>query len=296
MAATLTIDIDDPGASPTPGAGGTPSFPGGSPVPVIVVGPNPLPVTGVGGKGAGAGAGAGGPNPGRQRGFFDGVRGGANAVGAGVRATGQVGASVAGNDSLGAFSKAANTATSALAALGPKGAALGAVLQVGTTAVTAFAGTVNALVARGRELARVNGVIAGAAARADANRFRSDLKEADKLGPQFAKLIELQQKSDEVFRAVAMPVKEFLLDKANRMLEGLLESAAKVIDGINDVYDFLNGLAPKSDVLTRLAREIRDILRGTGGENPLDAWLNAMRDFDGPDAPGLGRDLGRPVR
>jgi hypothetical protein len=119
---------------------------------------------------------------------------------------------------------------------------------------------------------------------------------ADALGPQLAKIIENQQKAEEVTARILFPIKEWLLDKANRILGGMLEGTADVVDGINELIDFLNGPGlGKVALLTQMAKDIRDILRGAGGANPLDAWINALTNFVGPNPPPVPAGLGRPV-
>jgi hypothetical protein len=211
------------------------------------------------------------------------------ATGVGLASQGAVGVS-RGDPSQGLFA-AVNVASQGLATLGPKGQAAAVALGAVTTAVGAFRAVVDNFVTRGRELAGVSGVIGGAAARADVRRFQADIREADALGPQLAKLIENQQKAEEVTARILFPIKEWLLDKANRILEGLLEGSADAIDAINELIDFMNGpLFGRVAALEKMAKDIRDILRGAGGANPLDAWINALNNFAGPNPPPVPRD------
>ncbi len=259
---------------------------------VFIVGQaRPLDVNGMGGAGGGTrgAGGTGGPPPislaraERNLNLAGSVAGGAGAVGA----------AEAGNNTLQGFSAAARTASTVLSSLGPKGALLGAGLTAATAGVTAFSSTVNAFVARGRELARVNSQVAGAVAVADANRYRSDIREGERLGPQLSRMIENQEKADAVFREIMLPIKGYVLEKLNMILEGILKGIADAIDGLNEVVNAVSPIGGRLAVLTNMAQAIRDILAGNRGGNELQGWLDGLANFRDPNAanaaPGVPR-------
>jgi hypothetical protein len=296
MAAELKIVIDDSGSgksgagsggglpgAPAPGTSAVSAF--DRPVAVLVMGPKPLPVQVVDGKKKeGAEKKPPKPKPLSQR--------AAGGLSAGARAAGEISSALARNENLKAFSAAAGGLSGALSAAGGYGIAFGAAVQVATTAVGSFSTTVNAFAQRGRELAGINGPLAGASARADVIRYRADLREGQQLGPQLARLLENQAKADAVFREIMLPIKEFILDKLNRLLEGGLSALADIVEGIAEMVKTLKG--DPAD-LVKLAKEIRDILKGGGPAGPIDDWVNALRGFRGPDARPVDPFLGKPV-
>jgi hypothetical protein len=205
-----------------------------------------------------------------------------------------------------AFAAAAGGATRALAALGPVGIVAGAALGATVVGVKAFTDTVDAFVARGRELASMNGQLAFATASADVTRFRSDKREADTLGPQLAKLIENQAKANEIFQVIMLPIKDFILGKLNMSIELGLQGVLAVVENAAAIQMILNfvfapgalamGAARELIDMKKLAVEIRDLLRGGPKIDVLTEWVNAMRDFKGPAAPGPRPGLGGVIR
>lgn len=293
------------GSSPSP-APAPPPRPAGGPPPltpsafdrpfaVLVVGPKPIDVRIVDGGEGGSGGGGEKKEPADRKPKEGWTRWAARNVGAASRGAGVAAAAAAGNQGMAGFQAGIAGASNALSALGPKGMAAAAALQSVGMAATAVQRTVDAFVARGRELSGLSGPLAGATAVADVRKFQADMREADRLGPQMARLIENQQKSDEVMRAILMPVKEWILDRLNAMMEGMLKGSAELIDGINEMIDWLNGPANgKLDVLTRMAKEIRDILKGAGPNAGVDRWLDDLRDFAGQFQRPMG-PIGAPI-
>lgn len=297
MAAELKIVIDDSGvgsSSPAPGGGSPSPLPrGGAPVPfpspgpatsavpafdrpiaVIVMGPNPLPVTIVGDKGKGNGAGAGPAKPPEGWGAWAFRNAGKTAGAAGVVASG-----AAANKAMPAFNTVIAGATMGLARLGPYGLAAAAAVGAAGASVVAFKGTVDAFVARGRELSGYNGNLAASSAIADVRKLVTDLREADKLGDLYAKLTEAHSKNEQAMSELLMwlkgPLIEFLtvsLNAANNSLVSILECVDKLtlhtVPGLGD-----------------LIKDIKRILAGDdlGGLNKLvNEWLNAPRGIRVP--------------
>ena len=227
-----------------------------------------------------------------QIGRIRGVQAQANNLTSGA---GQFGVAAAGNSGVGMVGAAANTAATALSALGPKGVALGAALQVGAAGVAAFTGAVNAFATRGRELAGFDPRLAGAAAKADLGRMQSDMREADVLGEKMALMIENQEKADATFREIMLPIKSAVLDGLNEILEGGLGLLVEILQAIRDLAAFIKLPA---DVLTRIdgtLKRIRDIIDGGRDADPIETWIKDLGKFIAPPAPPAVK-FGFPVR
>ncbi len=305
MAATITLEIDDPGAgaapAPAPAPSGAPAPappPVASsvvafdrPIPVVIMGPVPIRVTIDGGKAPG-----GVPAPKAKTPKPPWAARAARVVGQTAEVAGQTASTLAQNRGVASFSAAAGGASRALMALGPAGIVAGAALGASALAVKAFTETVGAFTARGRELAAFNGQLAYASAAADVSRFRSDKRDADVLGPQLAKLIENQAKAEATFAAIARPIQEFLLGKLNTTLELGLKGILALVENADKVAIAFPILVPlilaRGDEIAKVGREIRDILAGGGKIDVLGDWLKALRDFKGPPAPGPVPALG----
>lgn len=220
----------------------------------------------------------------------------ANAIGAAVGGIGTAGAGIAQNDPGAAISSVARTASLGLAALGPKGFVAAAALQATVGAVTAFRETVNAFVARGRELSGLSGTLASATAQADVRKLQADLREAQQVGPAMARLIEVQSKADAAVQRLLEPIKIVITEKLTVFLETSLKFMLGVLEfvdglkaalggpGLVVLSPLLGGLAAITD-LKSMIRDIRDILRGTAGPSLITDWLNALSGFVAPAAP-----------
>jgi hypothetical protein len=141
---------------------------------------------------------------------------------------GMVGTGLAQNQAMPMLAGAAMTASRGLAMLGPVGMAAAAGLTVVTAAVGAFKAVVDAFVQRGRELSGLNAGLAASSARADVTRIRADIREADRLGPQMARLIDNQVKAETTLREMLLPIKNFLL----KVLNTVIETGLKGLDGM----------------------------------------------------------------
>lgn len=264
------------------------------PVSVFIAGPRPIDVRVVGGTGSGAPAPrvTPGSGPGSAPTRFPSATGVANAAAFGIRSAGQVGAAAVQNQGQQAFSAAANTATAALSALGPKGMVLAAAFQASTAAVTAFTSTANAAAARGRELSGYDGRLATTSANADVARLMGDIREARNLSAGYSRMIAAQAKSDEAIRAMFEPFKEWFMTWAPGAMDALLDMLSNVlraVDKVNPFSDLFKKMADNLDK-TREALE-RGLL---GGMPMIDAWKIAAGGMNLPE--GDAGPAGMPAR
>ncbi len=179
---------------------------------------------------------------------------------------------------------ATDVAARGLNTLGRGGIAAAAALQIGTMAVTAFSKTVDGFVARGRELAGMNGQLAGASAYADITRMRSDLREAQELGPQMARLIENQAKTEATIRELLLPVKNFVLEFLNDALETALETGVSALEALKDIAEAVGAGDETLEKMEGMVRRIRDIMDGSADADPINTWLKDMDRFIAPPA------------
>ena len=202
-----------PAGGPVPGLGLVSAF--DRPVPVIIVGPHPLPVSMEKAKTPPASRAAHHEElepRNRARRFLE-------QAGYVAQRVGQVGAGLAKNDLMPAFSGAIDAAAGGLRMLGPVGMAAAAGLQAGAFAVKAFIQTVNAFVERGRELARFDARLAMASGLADVKRLQADIREAQKLGDGMSRLIEAQADAEVAIRELVLPIKQFIVESLADIME-----------------------------------------------------------------------------
>jgi len=316
--ATLTIEIQGPddGTPPPPGgtAGGAPPAPPAPftpplprpphdpfsgkapdssrvsafdrPIAVIIMGPKPLPVIWAQPPHLPESGGGGSriPSPPKAKGGST-FRNLAQVAQIGVQATGQFTANTARNANLAGSVAAAEGFTAALGRAGPYALAFAATLQIGTTAAKAFSETVNNFVQRGRELAAYNGGLASATARADIRSLQSDFREADVLGSKLERLIDNQSKSEAVFRELMLPIKEWLLDRLNGIIEGALRLLVELLETARDGVNKLGGMPATLARIDDTLKRIKDILDGKlGGGDFIKTWLDDLGKFVPPPA------------
>ncbi len=266
----------------------TPAF--DRPQPVIVVGPKPLPVTMADGAPGGARPAADRP-PKQEDGWVKFI---ADRLASGVRSAGVAGVGVAQNRVTPALTEGIGAAAAGLARLGPAGAAAGAALKVLSVGIEATKATIDALVNRGRELAGFNAQLAGASATADVRKLQADMGEAQRIGPQLAKLIDTQSKTEATFQRLLEPIKGFLAEQ----LAGFMERSLKVTVGILEGIDKLTaGVVPG---LSDLVKDVKKIMAGDMGDfdRLADGWLRDAKNMLGPPPaplPAGGAGGGPPI-
>jgi hypothetical protein len=234
----------------------------------------------------------------------------ADRLASGAAGLGRAAVGAANNSAVPAAIETLGAVSKGLARLGPAGLAASAAVDAAGAAIIGFTATIKAFTARGRELSGINGQLSGAVAYADVRSYQQDIKEADRLGPQLAKLIENQAKAEATFREIMLPLKEFIIRELNQILsltDRGFEALAIILENSQKIADMFNmfgmfggpmvGLAVKAWAgdLAALAKEIRDALKGGAGADPIDQWIRDINEFVGPGPVGVGRRLGRLV-
>lgn len=226
-----------------------------------------------------------------------GGRVGRNAARARTAATvgGKVVASVAKNSATGAFVEGLQGAAQAVEKFGVAGKATAEVLNTAAVAVQTFKVVVDSFAERARELEHLSPDIAASSARADIRRMNTDMTEANAIGPQLAKLIELQSKTEAIFSATMLPIKQWALENVNAFLQWFMQTFADFVEGLNEG---LKEAHLESKALASLVRRIRDIMEEKEGDPPLDVILKAGLGFAAPGrppVPGVAADPGPPL-
>jgi hypothetical protein len=88
----------------------------------------------------------------------------------------------------------------------------------------------NAFIQQAHAISPYSGAIAGSEAQAEIRSIRADMREANELGPDMARLIDAQSRFDNSMRELILPIKKFLVE----VLAERLEMIAKLIEiGVN---------------------------------------------------------------
>jgi hypothetical protein len=127
---------------------------------------------------------------------------------------------------MGALNKSIDAAGDSLKKVPIVGDALASGLGALVQPIRSFADVAEAFVTRGRELAQYSGPLSQAGAMADVRSIMADIREANELGPDIARLTDEQSKLWTDLRADFEPVKkiiiEYLVAGAPRSLQGLV--------------------------------------------------------------------------
>lgn len=138
-----------------------------------------------------------------------------------VRLFGDIVGSIAGNDYMGAFQKGLEGTAGTLEKIPLIGQVLGAELRLAGAVVGSFTTIVKAFVERGEELAKYSGAVAGARATAAVRGILGDVREAQVLGADTARLTDAQSRFYEEFREIMLPIKRFLLERLAVVMDNL---------------------------------------------------------------------------
>jgi hypothetical protein len=156
-----------------------------------------------------------------ETGIGDIFRGAANSV----AVAGEAGsAAIRGNnaDAVGQVGTGMLKLAGELPVVGDKLKVLGDVAQ---KTVGAFVGVVDAFTERGRELRGYSGALAGSYAQSDVRSLLGDIKEAQQLGPEIARINDSQSKMSDMLRDLLLPIKKAVADN----LAGWMESMTKTM-------------------------------------------------------------------
>ena len=228
------------------------------------------------------------------------VAGGFDAVKGGVETAGHVTSDMARNDYMGAFTKSVDAAGDSLKKIPvvgePAAAALGAVVQP----IKSFGEVVDSFVQRGREIGMYNGQLAQANAMADVRSLMGDIREANTVGPEMARLTEAQSKIWDDLRRVLDPIKKVIAEVLANFLEWLepwvrnelpkiMIQIAESLVGVTAAFNrFTNFQFTKETLkVVEALKAIEDALRKQADPiNPLDVFSKmADRVWDVPAEP-----------
>jgi hypothetical protein len=133
------------------------------------------------------------------------------------------------------------------------GEALAAAFDAAVSPVRAFHDVVGAFVERGKQLQGFSGELSQAGAMAEVRTLLDDLREADRLGPDLARLTEAQSELGHEFRELVLPIKEWLLEHLAAALETLVEVVKGIRVGIEEMKE-----------ITKILQELLNDIFGSG--------------------------------
>lgn len=221
------------------------------------------------------------------------VAAGFNALRANVEVAGKTLGDLARNDYGAAFERTTEHVAKGLEMIPIVGQVWASQLRAASAVVTAFKDTVQSFVERGRELSGYNQQLATSTARADVTSLMADIKEANELGPDLARLTDAQTSFYNDFREIMLPIKKVIVGVLADIMEALgafLNAARPFIDDMrerfNYVVQFLQGLAETIPGVAAAIKEIRDRIRKAIEDNKarqdkVDSSLfdNQMKDL-----------------
>ena len=146
----------------------------------------------------------------------------------GYEGAGRQAAMLAGNDHLGMFNSAIDTASETLHEIPIIGKVMAAQMQLFAAPVRAMTVASEAFIKRGEELARYSGPLAGAGARANVRGNMDDQREAQRLGGDIARLTDAWSQSRSDMRDLVLPFKEAVV----KVLASIAETLADITSGL----------------------------------------------------------------
>lgn len=122
------------------------------------------------------------------------------------------------------------------------GPVLGVIGKVVGEVTEALAKLVQAVDERAKQLIQYSGVLASTSAQINVKNLLADIREAQTLGPEMSRV---QLQSNQIWieiRDAVLPIKKWLLEKLNDLLEGVHEILTNVRDRAVEFYVFMNHL------------------------------------------------------
>ena len=208
---------------------------------------------------------------------------------------------------LASVGSAASAAGSALMMLGPTGMVVGGVVkafgivaQVAGAAIHAIDQLSKAILARAEELMRYSPSIAIAKAQNIVKLQQADMREAQTLGPDMARLMEAKTDVDISIRDILLPIKkvivelmadffEFIRDFLEENKELFITIAVTIGESLKIIIELLQfHVTEAGKLIAGLPKKIADALNDINKE-PIDIWKdlkeNAMKDMLPPATP-----------
>lgn len=212
-----------------------------------------------------------------------------------VQTAGHQVAQFAANDHLGAMITGAENVAATFDKIPIVGQVFAAEMRLATGTVKAFREVNEAFVRRALELARFSAPISFAAAEARVRGIRSDIREANAIGPDAARLVEANSQANAEVREILLPIKQFVTrELADFMQEVVLilrvvKVATELIGNNETTIKLLTGIAKGMTGLAAL-EAINQFLQDRFGEKPedlsksqLDQLINQRFDSEGPE-------------
>ena len=202
---------------------------------------------------------------------------------------------VAGNDAIGAFTTGLDAASEGLEDIPFVGAATSATLGTLSKSLKAAEQVVGAFANRAREISGFSGNIAGAAARQDVARMMTDIREAQRLGRDYAKVVDAQAKMEATLSAGLIPLKEAVMQWLPRIAEIItnIAIAAAIMADKADILDISNGLFKEmAEEMVKVRRMMEDAMPGGGDPLNMMGMLDAIGGVAAPPAPAPAGGFG----
>lgn len=113
---------------------------------------------------------------------------------------------------------------------------------LGGQALQSFAEIVESFVRRGRQLSAFSPELAEAGGMAEFRGTMADLKEAQALGADMARLTDLQSEFLAAFRELVLPIKKAVVEALIPLMETLVENTREAQGGVRLTTEYLGGI------------------------------------------------------
>jgi hypothetical protein len=199
--------------------------------------------------------------------------------------------SVAKGDGIGAITTAADGAASALDRIPIVGGVLADNLRGLSAVVRSAQQVIGAFADRGKELGTYSGAISAASARQEVAGQLRDMREAQRMGDGYAKLIDKQTEFEASLSGMLMPIKQFIVER----LPALMEVGMNSLEGI---LEFLDKIHFGDTIFGEMAKEMkkaREDAKKFGTDELESAWLSFRGGFSPVAFPPMPGALGVPL-
>lgn len=169
----------------------------------------------------------------------------------------QIGQAVAGNQGASAASGTLNMASDLIGKINsPLAKVVSGVVGTFATLIMATKALVDAFVNRGLELAQYSPSISIAESQSDVRRMMADIREAQALGDDYARLIEAQTDVEIEIREILIPIKKFVMEILTPVVKDVAEwlKSAKELSDATGAGKGFGTFVNMWDSITKAAR------------------------------------------
>lgn len=199
---------------------------------------------------------------------------------------------VAADDGFGALMHAGEGVASVMEKIPIVGSVLADNFRGLTAVVGAVHGVMEAFAERGKQLGVYSGAISAASARQEVAGQLRDMREAQRMGDGYAKLIDKQTEFEAAMSGLLMPIKEIIVERLPQLIDWFLDNVQGMFERIDNAIPFTTTIFGD---MAKEMKKAREEAKKFGTDELESAWLSFRGGFGAVAFPPMPGALGVPL-